>query len=559
VNKKRNLRAGAPLRALFAILAFGGLPGSALAQTATPMNDQIKELQSEIRTIQKNYQTQIRNLQKQLDALKAAQTAPNPAPVSAPTPAPAPTPGLALPPPGGVLPPPLPPPPPTEAAAKGRGIFGTGINVSFANTYIEAASIFRTRNETADISSNFNTGIPMPNNPNYFLSEFRESAHQSRLAMLAQGSVNEDTKLAGYFESDFQSAATTSNSVESNSYNPRLRLAYATIDKTDWGTYLLGGQAWSLLTMFKEDMTPRQENIPLTIDGQYALGFTWTRNPQFRVVQHFGDLYAAGLSLESPQAVVFSGPNAPLVPTTFSNPGGMLLNPLVNYSTDVGPDVVAKVTADPGWGHFELYGVGRAFRSRANFSNHTILGGGGGAGAILPIVPKLLDFQADFLAGNGIGRYGTVGLPDVTVKPDGVLAPIPEIQALVGLVAHPTDTIDLYAYAGIEAANSTPFTTFTKTGALPFGYGNDLYNNSACLHEAASVTAAATNCAANTSSVWQITGGFWWDVYKGDFGRLRVGGQGSFTERSVFAGIGGGPNTTEGIFMASLRYYPFAP
>jgi hypothetical protein len=365
--------------------------------------------------------------------------------------------------------------------------------------------------------------------------------------------------LAGYFESDFQSAATTSNSVESNSYNPRLRLAYATIDKTDWGTYLLGGQAWSLLTMFKEDMTPRQENIPLTIDGQYAVGFTWTRNPQFRVVQHFGDLYAAGLSLESPQAVVFSGPNAPLVPTTFSNPGGMLLNPLVNYSTDVGPDVVAKVTADPGWGHFELYGVGRAFRSRANFSNHTILGGGGGAGAILPIVPKLLDFQADFLAGNGIGRYGTVGLPDVTVKPDGVLAPIPEIQALVGLVGHPTDTIDLYAYAGIEAANSTPFTAHTASGALPFGYGNDLYNNSACLHEAASVTAAATNCAANTSSVWQITGGFWWDVYKGDFGRLRVGGQGSFTERSVFAGIGGGPNTTEGIFMASLRYYPFAP
>ena len=37
------------------------------------------------------------------------------------------------------------------------------------------------------------------------------------------------------------------------------------------------------------------------------------------------------------------------------------------------------------------------------------------------------------------------------------------------------------------------------------------------------------------------------------------GGQGSFTERSVFAGIGGGPNTNEGIFMAALRYYPFAP
>jgi hypothetical protein len=556
VNKRRNIRGVPAIGGLVAILSCAVLPMSVMAQTATPVNDQIKELQNEIRNIQKQYQTQIHGLQKQLDDLKAAQTAPKPAP--------APAPGLALPPPGGALPPPVPggpgaPPPPTEAAAKRGGLFGLPINVSMANTFIEGASIFRTRNEVADISSNFNTGIPMPNNPNYFLSEFRESAHQSRLALLAEGRVDEFTKLDGYFETDFQSAGTGTNSVESNSYTLRLRQAYATAEKADWGTYILGGQAWSFLTMFQDDMTPRRENIPLTIDPQYVVGFTWLRNPQLRVVQRFGDLYAAGLALESPQAVIFNGPNAPLVPVTFNNPGGSGLNSLATYSTDVGPDIVAKATADPGWGHFELYGLGRAFRSRANMSNHTTIGGGGGAGAIMPIVPKLLDFQADFLAGNGIGRYGTTGLPDVTVRPDGTLAAIPEIQALVGLVGHPTPTIDLYAYAGVEAAQSTPFTKFTKAGALPFGYGNDLYNNSACLHEAASVAAAATNCAANTSRVWEITGGIWWDVYKGDFGRLRIGGQGAFVERSVFAGIGGGPNTDEGIFMASLRYYPFAP
>jgi len=159
-----------------------------------------------------------------------------------------------------------------------------------------------------------------------------------------------------------------------------------------------------------------------------------------------------------------------------------------------------------------------------------------------------------FLHGNHFtcGRC-SVGLPDVAVKPSGVLVPIPELQALLGLVSHPTDSLDLYAYAGIEQASET---SFTVNGTLPFGYGNPLYSNTACLHEAASVTAASTNCAANTSRVWQITGGFWWDVYKGDFGRLRVGGQGAYTERQVFAGIGGGPNTNEGIFMASLRYYP---
>src|SRR3984893_1673091 len=484
---KRNIACKGVIGGLIAGFASAILPVSVPAQTVG--NDPIKQLQDQIRKIQREYQSQIRGLQKRLDDLKAAQTAPK-----APPPAPA-APGLAEPPPGGILPPPVPggpgaPPPPPAAVAAKHGIFGTGIDVSMANSYIEAASIFRTRNETADISSNFNTGIPMPNNPNYHLSEFRESAHQSRLALLAQGSVNEDTKLAGYFESDFQSAATTSNSVESNSYNPRLRQAYATLDKRDWGTYFLGGQVWSLLTMFKEDMTPRQENIPLTIDGQYAVGFTWLRNPQVRVVQHFGNMFAAGVALESPQAVVFSGPNAPLVPTTFSNPGGMLLNPLVNYSTDIGPDVTAKVTADPGWGHFELYGLGRAFRSRANFSNRTIFGGGGGAGAIFPLVPKLLDLQADFLIGDGIGRYGTVGLPDVAVKPSGVLAPIAGLQTLVGLVGHPTDYIDLYSYAGMERASQT---SFTVNGTLPFGYGNPLYNNTASRHEAASVTAASTN------------------------------------------------------------------
>jgi len=555
VTGTRKIARNRVIGGLVASLGWTALSVSAPGQTAAT-NDQIKELQNEIRKIQKQYQTQIRGLQKQLDALKAAQVAPAPPPPPPPS-APAAPAGLTVPPSGGALPPPVPAgpgAPPAIVAAK-HGIFGTGIDVSMANTFIEAASIFRTRNETADIASNWNTGIPMPNNPNYHLSEFRETAHQSRLALQALGSVDQDTKLTGDFEIDFQSAPANSNSVQSNSYGLRLRLAYAELNKQDWGTYFLGGQSWSFLTMFKQDMTPGEELIPLTIDAQYVPGFTWLRNPEVRVVQHLG-LVSVGLAAESPQAVVFSGPNAPLVPTTFNNPGGTGLNPTANYSTDVGPDLVAKMTVDPGWGHFELYGLGRVFRSRANFSNHVIYGGGGGMGGIFPLIPKWLDFQADFLIGDGIGRYGSVGLPDVAVKPSGVLVPIPELQALLGLVGHPTDALDLYAYAGIEQASET---SFTVNGTLPFGYGNPLYSNAACLHEAASVTAASTNCAANTSRVWQITGGFWWDVYKGDFGRLRVGGQGAYTERQVFAGIGGGPNTNEGIFMASLRYYPFAP
>jgi hypothetical protein len=136
--------------------------------------------------------------------------------------------------------------------------------------------------------------------------------------------------------------------------------------------------------------------------------------------------------LESPQALLFNGPNAPLVPTTVSNPGGNHLNPLAQCSTDIAPDMVAKAVFEPGWGHYELYGIGRLFRSRAAFANRTIWGSGGGAGAMLPVIPKQLDFQADFLAGGGIGRCGTSQLPDVAIKPTGILAPVPGLQAPVG-------------------------------------------------------------------------------------------------------------------------------
>jgi len=47
---------------------------------------------------------------------------------------------------------------------------------------------------------------------------------------------------------------------------------------------------------------------------------------------------------------------------------------LAQYSTDIAPDTVAKIAVEPGWGHYELYGIGRLFRSRAAFANRTKAG-----------------------------------------------------------------------------------------------------------------------------------------------------------------------------------------
>ena len=37
---------------------------------------------------------------------------------------------------------------------------------------------------------------------------------------------------------------------------------------------------------------------------------------------------------------------------------------LANYSFNYTPDFILKLAAEPGWGHWELFGIGRSFRDR---------------------------------------------------------------------------------------------------------------------------------------------------------------------------------------------------
>ena len=317
-----------------------------------------------------------------------------------------------------------------------------GVTVTLGG-FLAAEGLYRTRNETADIGSNFSTGIPLPNSANYHTGEFRGSARQSRLSLLIQGDATPSTHLAGYYETDFLSSGTTSNSTESNSYTLRLRQAYATVDQTDWGLHVLGGQAWSMMTMNRVGITPRQEDVPLTIDAQYVPGFNWARQWQLRVAKDFDDHRVwLGASLEEPQGNFYTGPNGLGVlggaTTTLTNTGGSLLNATNNYSDDIAPDVIVKAAWDPGYGHYEAFGVGRFLHDRVSTlgdgHNNTTFAGGVGGGFILPLVPQKLDFQVSGMAGYGIGRYGTSGLPDAIVSQSGSPVPIPEVMALAGLV-----------------------------------------------------------------------------------------------------------------------------
>lgn len=442
-----------------------------------------------------------------------------------------------------------------------KGTFHIGGLTIQLGGFFAADGIFRSRNDVTDIASNWNTGIPLRNSALYHENEFRGTARQSRVTLLVHGDVDAQQHVSGYAELDLQGAAGTANSNESNSYNPRIRQVYASYDNDAAGVHVLAGQAWSLATLTKVGVTPREENLPATIDQQYVPGFTWTRQPQIRVAKDFAEQrFWLAASLESPQATYSVGPygtgsNSGVA--NYNNLGVSTLNPTNLYSTDIAPDVIVKAAADPGFGHYELFGLARFLQDRVsvlgNGHSNTRLAGGVGAGVILPVVPKYVDFQLSGLAGYGIGRYGSAQLPDSTISRTGAPAPLPEVQALTGLTGHPDPAVDLYAYAGTEQTGRKTF----NVGATPYGYGNPLYSNAGCDVELSTAT-----CTGNTSGIVQGTLGAYWRFLSGDFGTLQTGIQYAYTRRSVFKGVtapGGGGNagTDQNTVLFDFRYLPF--
>ena len=427
--------------------------------------------------------------------------------------------------------------------------------------FVAAEFVWRQRNLTADIGSSFNA-IPFSGTTNGNMTEARFTGRQSRIGMMATGNAG-STKVTGYWESDFLSSGTTSNSNESNSYTLRIRQFWLSAAlKSGWT--ISGGQMWSLMTPDKNGMNPRSEAVPLTIEAQYAAGFNWERQAGLRFVNKFSDEGSFGFGLEESQTL-FSARNAP---TNFviGQAGGPLLNATTTYSTDYSPDVVAKLAFDPkGAGHWELKAVGSAFRDRVidptNVSggtrNATNYGYGLGFGIYLPINSDgrdVMDLGLSGLWGQGIGRYGTVTLPDATIDSDGTLKPIKASQVMLSLETHPTKDLDIYSYIGAEYADRTAFTNAAGKGV---GYGSELNNNTGCQTEAAPTNQTTPNsgtCAADTRALWQANIGFWYRFYKGAAGTVQWGMQYSYTSRNTWSGGGIQPQAIDNMLFSSFRY-----
>jgi hypothetical protein len=487
------------------------------------------------------------------------------------------------------------PPPPKLP----MGTFRVGAVDVQLGGYIDASTIYRSRNEVTDLASNFASAIPLRYSPLYHESEFRETARATRMSVTATAHPDDETVLKAFVATDFQGAGPSSNSVQTNSYTLRLREGFATYDRKDWGFQVLGGQTFSLLTMNQTGIDPFRPNLPLTIDMNYLPGFNYTRQPQIRFTKSFADnQFWLAASFENPQAS-FTNTSIPSTLGTLNvnNPGtGSLANgsntavnactavttttttttvagkststststcttsaatATGNFSDDIAPDVVVKAAADFNMLHLEAVGLGRVFHDRLSQlgtgQSNTAIGGGAGGGAILHVIPKKLDLQVSGLAGEGIGRYGTSQLPDSTINAAGKPELLPEWNALVGLIAHPTPIIDLYGYVGTEQISARYYDTDIKGKVTAYGYGNPLYNNEGCEIE----LSPASTCVANTKGTVGGTVGGYYKFAKGPFGTMQVGAQYAYTHRSIFQGEGRTPSTDENTVMLSFRYYPF--
>jgi hypothetical protein len=483
---------------------------------------------------------------------------------------------------------------------KDKKIHVKGLTITL-NGFAAAETVWRSANEESDIGSSYSK-IPFPGpgpatsgnvNGNAVnighTGEFRMSARQSRISGLVEGDADPDTHLAFYGEFDFLGAAASANSNESNSYTPRIRALYGTVDWSDLGIKFLYGQNWSLVTLDGHGISERSELPPPSIDAQYVPGFDWTRQPQLRLVKNFGDELWVGVSVENPQTTVGGTAPSGLYDLSYNNGTGFTtggsytttpngtadaeFNPGISLSLNHVPDLVGKVAWEPamfdGDVHLEVFGLYRDFYDRygnasapmpaSTVANHDVSGGGGGFGALVKIVPGLLDLQADGMFGSGIGRYGSGQLPDATFDANGNLKPISEDMEMAGLTLHATHALDIYVFGGREHEDAGYFQS-PNAG----GIGNPTVNDTGCQNF--NLTTGSCAAGSNLQDVEQITVGAWDSAYDGEFGKFKIGLQYSYTYLKAFPGVInsavspstlGSPHTNDNMVFTSFRYYPF--
>ncbi len=363
---------------------------------------------------------------------------------------------------------------------------------------------------------------------------------------------------------------------------------------TQSGFTVTGGQMWSLVTEDGKSTDNRTEKLPNSIDAQYTVGFSWARQPALRIQQSFlteGNGLTLAASVEQAQITNYSATNGP-TNFFFNGPGqnGGLYNAFNGTPTNnLAPDVIVKAAYDSTHTHFEVGGIARFLRDRyypavasaatgvpaspgaAPINDTKFAGGVFGSGRVA--TSKYLDVALQAMAGDGVGRYGSAQLADVTVHPIGTLEPIRNYHGLLSLEGHPTPKLDVYGYFGGEYDQRTVYAT--GVAATPFtGYAPINTVATGCNTEVPVTTAAtggsitpASNCSAVTRAIFEGMAGWTYRIYSSPkYGRLQYQVNWQYITRSAWAALTSGtygtssavfgsPKAVDNMVFTSMRYY----
>jgi hypothetical protein len=455
--------------------------------------------------------------------------------------------------------------------------------------FAAAETVRRSQALGADVSTPFNS-VPLPYSSQSKESEFFGSARQSRPTVFVLSRLK-SAELSSYLSADFLSSGVTSTATQTNGYTLRLRQVWGQV-KFNNGWSFLGGQMWSLVTENKfgirpsDDAGKTNDARPSTIDAGYNVGFSFARQYGLRLTKDIGDKVWVAVAIENPEATL----------TTHGNVNNYLLgeagdgksyNTSGNYSFNPSPDIVAKIAVDPGFGHYEVFGLYDRFADRVfpcvdvsktvlcgspagspttfGAYNTAVNGGGLGANARWNFFHKHIVFGLHGFGGHGVGRYGAAQLSDLTISPNGTPGLLRGYQGLTTLEWHGAK-LDIYLYGGAEYAGRTK--QIDPVTGKPVGYGNPLFNNTGCYIETAPTGgfapgAAPATCTGDTRAVVEGTGGFWYRFYNGPRGRFQFGTQYSYLTRNTWSGSAAvtpgspaaAPRGIDGMVFTSFRYY----
>ena len=351
------------------------------------------------------------------------------------------------------------------------------------------------------------------------------TARRSRIGLETWTPINDTWgEFHTQFEMDFAGGSnpfgvSANTAATSNSYIPRLRLAYADFGKSKggWGNFLFGQQT---STFNDQALLP----IQWMSDWDFV-GLSNVRQAQLRYTYGFANGISASAAVESPISDVTSVQGSAFPDVAITGPTTPVNNVVNGVGYQTVPDFAGRVLwRDPTIGLLALRGVVRptiGFNNNAGpigsrFNKNTS-GWGVGLTGVINLLDGKLVLMASGNAGQGLGRYLTntangfsavtnIGLPGVT----GATSSIDDVGVYGGMV-------------GAQYFFTPTLRTNMSIGAARLNYPD--YASQFC-------STGASICSSVNTSMWAAAINLVWSPFKA----VDLGIEYQHLERSLIAG-----------------------